>query len=434
VYSRVVTSVPVRDATGGFNLITTKFLTDELLEQLVFSGYAYQMQLKYLLWKNGARITEVPILFKNRREGESKISNHIIAEGILAPWKMVFKNYRYSNQPNLFKNKKSKESNQDNNVHHTNINNSEQIKSIECPVCHSQKISFFTEKNTYKLYSCNSCKLLFLYPLPTTLDTVYDASYFSGAEGGFGYTDYDADKEPMIPVFGKYLDIIETYIPRISKNSTNDPDKERKLLDVGAATGFFMAMAEKRGWKTIGVEFSDFAVQQGKKKGLDLYTGDIHLQALQPESFDVITLFDVVEHMLYPEKDLARAYELLKPGGIIVVNTPNAQSLFAKTMGKRWHLIVPPEHVHYFSPENLSVLVERVGFSVKEIKTIGKKFTPQYILKTLYKWSHFSVFNKAADMSQKSFLRNVAVPINLHDNFFLIAQKHDLSSTNKKSI
>jgi dolichol-phosphate mannosyltransferase len=91
VYCRVVTRIPVRDSTAGFNMISLPFIDAELLSKLNLSGYAFQMELKYLLWKKGARFTEVPILFRNRREGESKISNHIIAEGIIAPWKMIFK-------------------------------------------------------------------------------------------------------------------------------------------------------------------------------------------------------------------------------------------------------------------------------------------------------------------------------------------------------
>jgi dolichol-phosphate mannosyltransferase len=90
-YCRSITRMPVNDATAGFNLIDAKLLRSSDLSALDSSGYAFQMELKYLLWLNGARFAEVPIIFRNRKEGESKLSNHIIAEGILAPWKMIFK-------------------------------------------------------------------------------------------------------------------------------------------------------------------------------------------------------------------------------------------------------------------------------------------------------------------------------------------------------
>lgn len=91
VYSRLVTGMPIFDCTGGFNLIKTDFLRKIDLSRVAMSGYAFQIELKYLLWQAGARFKEIPIVFKNRLSGESKISNHIIKEGILAPWKINMK-------------------------------------------------------------------------------------------------------------------------------------------------------------------------------------------------------------------------------------------------------------------------------------------------------------------------------------------------------
>lgn len=88
LYSRMVTGMPIFDCTGGFNLIKTDFLRKIDLSSVAMSGYAFQIELKYLLWRTGARFKEIPIIFKNRLNGESKISNHIIREGILAPWKI----------------------------------------------------------------------------------------------------------------------------------------------------------------------------------------------------------------------------------------------------------------------------------------------------------------------------------------------------------
>lgn len=90
-YCRIITGMSVRDSTAGFMLIRKKFLDQININDFDVSGYAFMMELKYILWKKGARFKEVPIIFKNRRQGESKLSSHIIAEGIIAPWKMRFK-------------------------------------------------------------------------------------------------------------------------------------------------------------------------------------------------------------------------------------------------------------------------------------------------------------------------------------------------------
>jgi len=90
-YCRVISGMPINDATAGFNLIRADILRSANVASLGFSGYAFIMELKYALWRHGARFVEVPIIFRERREGESKISSHIIREGIIAPWNMRFK-------------------------------------------------------------------------------------------------------------------------------------------------------------------------------------------------------------------------------------------------------------------------------------------------------------------------------------------------------
>jgi dolichol-phosphate mannosyltransferase len=91
IYCRTITRMPIYDCTGGFNIINADLLRKIDFTKMDMSGYAFIMELKYLLYTAGARFYEVPIIFVNRAEGESKISSHIISEGILAPWKMVFK-------------------------------------------------------------------------------------------------------------------------------------------------------------------------------------------------------------------------------------------------------------------------------------------------------------------------------------------------------
>ncbi len=91
IYCQLVTGMPMHDVTGGFNAIRASALRAIDLAQLDSSGYAFQMELKHLLWKQGHRIAEVPIVFKSRREGESKLSGHIITEGIVAPWRMKWR-------------------------------------------------------------------------------------------------------------------------------------------------------------------------------------------------------------------------------------------------------------------------------------------------------------------------------------------------------
>lgn len=280
---------------------------------------------------------------------------------------------------------------------------------IICPLCDSRSVSYFREKNGFKLYKCNSCKLLFLYPLPKSIE-VYDKSYFSGADKGFGYVDYDVDKEPMVSTFEKYLDIVSSL--GVNKG---------KLLDIGAATGFFMNLAKGRGFDVTGVELSDFAAEIGRKKGLNLITGDLLVQSFPEKHFDVITMFDVLEHVPKPKELIKEVSRILKDEGLVVINTPDAESLWAKALGPRWQLIMPPEHINYFSPKNLGNYLSKNGFTVKISSKIGKSFTLQYILKMLYKWQGSSIFLTGPTLNK--FLSKISLPINLHDNFFMVVKK-----------
>lgn len=91
LYTKTVLKVPVNDLTAGYNAISTNILKKVDLNKMSSSGYAYTIESKFMFYKNGAKMIEVPIIFRNRIHGESKISNHIIREGILAPWRLILK-------------------------------------------------------------------------------------------------------------------------------------------------------------------------------------------------------------------------------------------------------------------------------------------------------------------------------------------------------
>jgi 2-polyprenyl-3-methyl-5-hydroxy-6-metoxy-1,4-benzoquinol methylase len=280
-----------------------------------------------------------------------------------------------------------------------------------CVVCGSHERSLYTQKHGHTIYTCHACDLKYVDPIPGSSE-VYSEDYFAGAEKGFGYVDYDKDKEPMVPTFDEYLERIE------SLTNAEHP----KLLDVGAATGFFLDLAKKRGFDVHGVEISSFAAAQGREKGLDVRSGTL-ADLGREESYDVITLLDVIEHVSDPRVELKRVYEHLSAEGLLVINTPDAGSLYARAMGARWHLIVPPEHLYYFNRNNMVRLLEDEGFDVLVVSTIGKKFTPQYIFKMLYMWQKLGIWRWLSSLSNRRPFSGMWIPINLRDNMFVIARK-----------
>jgi len=286
-----------------------------------------------------------------------------------------------------------------------------QKQEIICRLCGKAESQFFLRKNNCDIYTCTSCGSKFVSPIPSSTE-IYSEDYFTGAGKGFGYTNYDADKQVMVPVFEDYMRQIIALRP-----------SKGMLFDIGAATGFFLAIAGRFGFEVAGVEISDFAASAARAKGIDVATGTLETISDVSERYDVVTMLDVIEHVADPRVELSRVHTLLKPNGLLVINTPDVGSLYARLLGRGWHLLVPPEHLYYFNRSTMRTVLEESGYRVLVVKTIGKKFTLPYIFKTLYMWQRLGVWKWLLHISQHTWLRSIALPVNLFDNMFVIAEK-----------
>ena len=265
-------------------------------------------------------------------------------------------------------------------------------------------------KSGYTYYRCQTCRHLFVWPLPADPHKIYSRTYFEGGDHGFGYPDYDLDKQAMTPTFSAYLDRIAHISGRTGT-----------LLDIGAATGFFMGMARVRGWNVSGVEVSEHASQAARSRGFDVRTGVLAEQDFEDSSFDAITMWDVIEHFADPTRNVIKSAALLRTGGVLAISTPDSGSLVSKVAGVRWHLVIPPEHLNLFSRQSLRILLESCGLEVVEAVTLGKRFTVQYAAETL---SHeIGPLKGIAARLAGTRLGRASVSINLHDNVFLLACK-----------
>jgi SAM-dependent methyltransferase len=292
------------------------------------------------------------------------------------------------------------------------MENEIQKSNIICLACGGDKNKQFFEKNGFNIRKCNQCLTWFVNPIPSKeqIDAVYGSEYFSGATKGFGYVDYDFDKEAMKKVFTQHILDFERLI------------LGRDMFDIGAATGYFLLLAKARGWNVSGIEISKDASQKARNKGLDIITGTLSDTNIQ-RNFDVVTMWDVIEHMRNPEFEINLVNKILKPGGLLAINTPDSYSLIARILKKRWHLVVPPEHIWYFNKKSLSLLLERNGFKILKRGCVGKKFTIEYILQTLYRWQKLSIWKYLLDRVKGKSIGQISIPINLRDNMYILAKK-----------
>ena len=184
-----------------------------------------------------------------------------------------------------------------------------------------------------------------------------------------------------------------------------------------------MEIARKYRWNSSGIEISEKSAQVGKEKGLNIISGNFEEYEDPAEFFNAITMWDVLEHFSRPDLAIRNASKILKPGGILALNTPDSASLPAKILGKRWHLLVPPSHLHYFNKKNLGSLLKRNGFEILYSGRIGKKFRLQTMFRTLALWQKLWLWKKISAYLENSRLGNIKLSINTRDNFFLIARK-----------
>jgi SAM-dependent methyltransferase len=155
------------------------------------------------------------------------------------------------------------------------------------------------------------------------------------------------------------------------------------ILDLGCWVGFLLAEARERGWRTVGVEPSEFGSGYARDElGLEVLTSDLFSAQLPPSSFDAIVMGDVLEHLVSPGRALGRLRELLAPGGVVWLAVPDAGSRVARVMGKRWWSVLPT-HVQYFTRGSLATLLARHGFEQLESSTAPKAFTVGYYLERI---------------------------------------------------
>ncbi len=134
------------------------------------------------------------------------------------------------------------------------------------------------------------------------------------------------------------------------------------MLDVGCSSGGFLGCFRGDSWKLYGIEMSvDCARRAETRTGAHVFVGDIPDAPFPPESFDVITCFDVLEHLYKPQQVMARVGEWLKPGGIFYVQVPNVDSAEARVFGSYWHGLELPRHLFHYSPASLKFLAESAG-------------------------------------------------------------------------
>jgi cyclopropane fatty-acyl-phospholipid synthase-like methyltransferase len=202
---------------------------------------------------------------------------------------------------------------------------------------------------------------------------------------------------------------------------TIGPPGGRSLLDVGAYIGVFVEAAVAAGWNASGVEPSLWAVELANQRKIPVNQGTLDDVLNRGQTVDVITLWDVIEHLPEPKREISKTIKLLNPGGYLVIHTMDIDSRIARLMGRKWPWLMDM-HLHYFSQDSMANMLDEVGYEVIKIGTQGRYLRLGYLASRVGGINH-TLGKISSVTTSKLGLAETAVPVNFGDLFTVFARK-----------
>lgn len=243
-------------------------------------------------------------------------------------------------------------------------------QEVTCPLCGTQAaIPFYFRSGTHRLRLCPSCFVAFVYPRIGSAELLsqYSPAYFE--------QNYEATRrlEYVNPLAMERKQGL--FLQRAAKLSGR---RTGSVLDVGCGTGRFLEFAKARGWEIAGLELcEEVGRKTAARLGAQVYLGSVFDVELPTESFDIVTMFDCIEHLEDPLRALAICRRALKPGGVLAVTTPNFQGIGRMLLGPQAFAIWPDTHIIYFGPRSLRFALRQVKFD--RIKVASREIYPENV-------------------------------------------------------
>ena len=277
-------------------------------------------------------------------------------------------------------------------------------------------MALFLTKNGYRIYRCTVCGLG-----QTDLAGNYDAfvrnhynkGYFTGDPTKSAYVSYKEDKPFIVRNMRQFLRRVKKYKPA------------GKLLDAGCALGFFVELARENGYDAGGFDPSAYAAKEARALvgNSKIKLGTISSVTYPAKSFDIITMFDVFEHLKDPVRDIAKLSGYLKDDGIMVIATGDTGSALAKTLKRRWTFYIPPQHLFFFNKKNMSVLLARGGMQISEWFRIGKWLSLRYVLHLARTTGESKIAGRLYNLMQRWHAHHIPLFLPVGDNMVAVVRK-----------
>ncbi|MFT5695432.1 MAG: SAM-dependent methyltransferase [Myxococcota bacterium] len=230
----------------------------------------------------------------------------------------------------------------------------------ECPVCTSDAADPSFTKDGYSHYHCRECDALYLHPVPSKNEL--SDYYVAQEETTRSSQCWERDEQD----YRHYEPIWDDALREIERGAGRGP-----LLDVGCGGGQFLAFARRRGWKDLtGIEYAPGAAARAREQsGATVHSVDFVASQLASGHYAGITMWNVIEHAPNPRAFIDEVERLLRPSGVYVADCPNRRGVTMRVIGKDAYVVMPPEHLTYFSHRSLRRLLEGGGLKVSSLKS-----------------------------------------------------------------
>lgn len=281
-----------------------------------------------------------------------------------------------------------------------------------CISCDKESFDAYCEG----LIKCMACGLVVAEELPSDkeIQKLYEEDYFFGKE----YFDYKADRSALERNFKKRMKRLSFML-----------SPEFDVVELGCAYGYFLGLVDKHVKSSKGFDVSSEGVEHAKSElGVDATTEDFVSYQFKPNSVDSIFMWDVAEHLAYPDKYVKKISEILKPGGHVALTTGNVDAWLPRRRGGKWRMIHPPTHVYYFSPRTLRLLFKKHGLELVSVKhtsvsrNVGSAFN-QIINNRKALGKSTGLIGAAHAASKNLGANKINIPLNTFDIMEVVARK-----------
>ncbi len=289
------------------------------------------------------------------------------------------------------------------------------LEDVACGLCGGARRGIKFTDGPFSVVTCSDCGFTYVTPRlkdGALLAQVYDEGYWtSGAAKDRGYTDYRADAPLYLRTYRRRVSIVRRHFARPGR-----------VLDVGCAAGYFLQVMREEGWDVQGLEPSDAIRPQAVERlGAERVRGGLLGEAgFAPASFDLVTMWDVLEHIPDFVAALREVRRLLAPRGKLLIETQNVQSRAARVLGPKWQHYKHAEHIYHFNPDTLAAALARAGFRVLEnTPRLGGKYVSMGFLSERAARLHPAL---SFLLSPLRLMRDSALYVNLFDEMIAVAE------------